>query len=396
MAADTLERTRHPGIYRKGSRYVVVWRDRGRQHKRSCRTLADARAFQGERAAGDSRAPSRVRFDAYAKSWLDTYKGRTSRGFSETTRTEYRRDIERRAIPFFGNLRLDEITPQDLREFFTELERQGVSLAGVRKTRAPLHALFATAVEDRAMRTNPASGVRVLRHDSDAPEVKHRAMKRTELAAVLLALPVEWRLFFEFLTHTGLRIGEAIALTWADVKLGDRPRVEVRAQIYRGRRKRLKTTHANRNVPLSTGMARKLWALRSEAINRADDAAVFATSKGTVLSPSNVASRVLKPAAAAAGVEWVSFHSFRHTCASLLFAGVDGRDRKDVKQVQEWLGHHSPAFTLKTYVHLMDEGVGGADFLDRVVSAAEGNAEGNATAANVEKGNDGLERANAL
>jgi hypothetical protein len=40
---------------------------------------------------------------------------------------------------------------------------------------------------------------------------------------------------------------------------------------------------------------------------------------------------------------------------------------KNVKQVQEWLGQHSPAFTLKTYVHPMDEGLGAADFLDDVV-----------------------------
>ena len=29
-------------------------------------------------------------------------------------------------------------------------------------------------------------------------------------------------------------------------------------------------------------------------------------------------------------------------------------------QVQRWLGHHSPAFTLSTYVHLLDAGVGDA------------------------------------
>jgi len=58
----------------------------------------------------------------------------------------------------------------------------------------------------------------------------------------------------------------------------------------------------------------------------------------------------------------VSFHTFRHTCASLLFA--QGRN---VKQVQEWLGHADPSFTLRTYVHLMDEGVGDPAFLDAEV-----------------------------
>jgi integrase len=52
-------------------------------------------------------------------------------------------------------------------------------------------------------------------------------------------------------------------------------------------------------------------------------------------------------------LEWVGFHAFRHTCASLLFA--QGRN---VVQVQRWLGHHSPSFTLDTYVHLLDGDLG--------------------------------------
>lgn len=49
----------------------------------------------------------------------------------------------------------------------------------------------------------------------------------------------------------------------------------------------------------------------------------------------------------------IAFHTFRHTCASLLFA--EGRN---VKQVAKWLGHADPAFTLRVYVSLLDEGLG--------------------------------------
>jgi integrase len=97
------------------------------------------------------------------------------------------------------------------------------------------------------------------------------------------------------------------------------------------------------------------------------------TSKaGTPLRPENVYRRALAPAAIGAGFKVevdvkgkkkvrsaVSFHTFRHTCASLLFEA--GRN---VKQVQAWLGHADPGFTLKTYIHLMDAGVGDAEFLD--------------------------------
>jgi hypothetical protein len=38
--------------------------------------------------------------------------------------------------------------------------------------------------------------------------------------------------------------------------------------------------------------------------------------------------------------------------------------RKNPKHVQMWLGHSDPGFTLRTYVHLIDDGLGDADFLD--------------------------------
>jgi len=36
----------------------------------------------------------------------------------------------------------------------------------------------------------------------------------------------------------------------------------------------------------------------------------------------------------------------------------------NAKQVQMWLGHHSPGFTLATYVHLLADDLPDATFLD--------------------------------
>jgi integrase len=63
--------------------------------------------------------------------------------------------------------------------------------------------------------------------------------------------------------------------------------------------------------------------------------------------------REFKPAAQEADVPWAGFHTLRHTCASRLFAA----GRNAVK-VQRWLGHSDPGFTLRTYVHLLDGGLG--------------------------------------
>jgi len=89
---------------------------------------------------------------------------------------------------------------------------------------------------------------------------------------------------------------------------------------------------------------------RQGAERSSDEDLVFPSLDGTVLIPENLRRRVVRPTAEEVGTPWAGFHTFRHTCAAILFErGLN------VKQVQRWLGHHSPSFTLDTYVHLLDE-----------------------------------------
>ena len=80
---------------------------------------------------------------------------------------------------------------------------------------------------------------------------------------------------------------------------------------------------------------------------------MFPAGNGAALSQSNLYRDALKAPREEANLAWVGFHTFRHTCASMLFA--EGRN---AVQVQRWLGHHSPAFTLSVYVHLLDGDLG--------------------------------------
>src|SRR6185503_18678016 len=93
---------------------------------------------------------------------------------------------------------------------------------------------------------------------------------------------------------------------------------------------------------------------------------VFPSRSGTPLLVENLRRRVLRPAAVKAGAPWAGFHTFRHTCASLLF-----ERGANAVQVQRWLGHHSAAFTLATYVHLLGDNVG--DPLDLSIELEGGN-----------------------
>jgi integrase len=374
-----LSKTSVPGIYRAHKKacdrkgrcdcpYVIVWRHRGRQHKERCKTFNEAREKKSIRDSVDSKPVERSRFGEYFGSWIDTYAGRTQRGFSETTRPEYRRTIANHALPRWKSWKLGDIGPRDVRELLTAMRNEGLSTSMIRKTRASLSTLFATALEDGLIASNPIRGVRIPPPLADDRPEKERpkALTKAELATLLSAIPEDKHLFFEFLVHTGLRISEMIGLTWADLELEGSPKVKIRQQFYRGERRILKSGAGRRDIPLAPRMTQRLIAHKAANYSGPDEP-VFASDVGTELIRGKLAENVLNPARDLVGMPWVSFHAFRHTCASLLFA-----NGKNVKQIQTWLGHADPAFTLRTYIHLLDDGVGSADFLDDAIEIGRG------------------------
>jgi integrase len=368
MAAPKLEKTKTPGVYKRGGRYVVRYRHRGEERKRFARTYAEARDLKATIRAdirrGEHRETAVLTFEEYAREWIGSYTGRTSRGFRESTRAGYRFSIEERAIPFFARRggTIAEIEPRDIREFvawlFDEKARgRRVAVGTVRGHVAAVKVLFATAAEDGLIRHNPAVGVRIARPgaadiEPDAAE-QRRALDSDELAQFLQACPPEWELLFRLLAMTGIRVGEAIELRWKDIDFGAQ-RLRVRRQFSKGVVGPPKSINGKRDIPLSKKVTQRLWTRRGRP-----DELVFTGPDGCRLERHWCWKNVLKPTAKAAGVPWVGFHTFRHTCASILFASG-----KNPKQVQMWLGHSDPGFTLRTYVHLIDDGLGDADFLD--------------------------------
>jgi integrase len=227
----------------------------------------------------------------------------------------------------------------------------------VRNYAIPLSACLATAVREGLLRSNPARDMIDVPHracveDGEVEDVK--ALTQRELSTLLALMPEAHRLFFRVLASTGLRVSEAIALDWRHLQLdGSTPHVKVRRALVKGTMGVPKSRHSRRDVPLDGDLALALRDRRRDSEWPNDDDLVFPVGNGSPIMPGNLRRRVLKPIAQEAGVPWVGFHTFRHTCATLLFA--QGRN---AVQVQRWLGHHSAAFTLATYVHLLDGDLG--------------------------------------
>jgi hypothetical protein len=186
LRSRKLERTKYPGIFARGGGYVVVYRDpAGKQRKNSARTLAEARAIKSAMTTdvrrGEWRAQSSVRFAEHWPQWLRNYAGRTSRGFRETTREDYRADLEQHAVPFFGRMRLSEIEPRHVKEWLTKLADDGLAAGTLRNCLAPVRAMLADAAEDGIIRSNPAAGVRIPAH-AKQPDARPKNLARRSLS----------------------------------------------------------------------------------------------------------------------------------------------------------------------------------------------------------------------
>ena len=128
------------------------------------------------------------------------------------------------------------------------------------------------------------------------------------------------------------------------------------------------------------------------AAARGPCAPVFRSATGGPLIYANVYNRVLRPALRKSGIavvvdrrtvikrgteveeevwdyQGVAFHAFRKACGSLLLA-----HGKSLKQVQGWLRHSQLTTTMNVYIHQVDDGLGGADAWDEILTVGEGGA----------------------
>jgi integrase len=372
MAAK-LEKTSTPGIFKRGSRYVFSYRVDGRQKWESARTLDEARRLKSERitdaARGELEERSTITLHEYAREWVDRYQGTGKRGFRDETRSEYRGLLDRYALRHFakGTL-LSAIGPREVSGFIAWLVKQpngrkgNLSDKSVRNALGPFAACLATAKREGLIRDNPAVGAALphrprIEEDEELPR-PFPCIDGVETMELVVALVhPDHRPMFKLLAATGLRRSELLALEVRHLHLaGEEPHVRVRQRTRWQKGKGqvlgpLKSRHARRELPIPLDLADEL---RGRFAGREPDELAFAGMAGRPYDPHHIHARVLAPACSEAGVAWAGFHTFRHTIASRMFAS--GRN---AVQVQHWLGHHSAAFTLSTYVHLLDGDLGG-------------------------------------
>ncbi len=219
---------------------------------------------------------------------------------------------------------------------------------------AVLHRALKDAVRWGRLSRNPIEAADPPRVNGSGHEM--RTWSAEQLAAFLAAtkddrLHALWHL----LALTGLRRGEALALTWDDVDLEAGSLSVRRALIPNGREVVVcepKTARGRRVVALDPqtievlkGQAARQLVEQAKAKSWTDTGLIFTREDGEALHP-EVVSRFFRQAVKRAALPTIRLHDLRHTHATLaLRAGIHP------KVVSERLGHATVSITLDTYSH---------------------------------------------
>lgn len=275
---------------------------------------------------------------------------------SARTVERYRGIVERHIIPDLGRLPLSKLTSQHVDRLYAE-KAATLSPASVRYLHAVLRGAMQQAVSYRLLAVNPVANVKPPRK----PRNTIRPLAATEARALLDAASDDpLHALYLLALHTGMRLGELLALTWSAVDMG-RGTLEVRATLHRVAArtyepKEPKTERSRRTIALNAVALDELRAHRVREAERLmglgrgmdDGSLVFTDRWGEPIYWGHVTDRLLRPLCVKAGLSPIRFHDLRHTAASMMLSsGVP------VHIVSQILGHSSATTTLGTYAHLM-------------------------------------------
>ncbi len=344
------------------ARYEVVYRgpDR-RQRSKSFARKVDAQRFsntiEADIARDDWIDPSkgRQRFGDWGQMWL------TSRtDLKPTTRQSYESILSKHLKPAFGERRIASISHEEVLTYLSGLSERGAGPGTVRNIRDVLRMVFKLAIRSGAIKTNPATDIKVPRKAAEEM-VFLTAEEVFSLAEAITRPPwrrrggehrresyPEYGTLVRFAAFTGLRAGEIAGLRVGRIDIA-RNRVEV-AETATEAHGKLQfgppKTYAKRIVPVPPPIIAELDDLIA---GRPADAFVFRGPDGSALRHSNWYPRHFKPAVRASELDPATrFHDLRHTYAAFLIS-----EKAHPRAMMERLGHSTINVTLGTYGHLL-------------------------------------------
>ena len=317
--------------------------ERKNKTKRGFATKKDAREWEREFLL-KYQGSIEMQFKTFVEKYLEDMKERIKDSTYETKKSI----IETRIIPYFGDMAVNEITTTDVMQWQNSLLRWEDPVSGKNFSRSylktihnQLSAIFNHGMKYYKLPENPARIVGNMGSEKDIKMNFWTLAEYKRFADSMMEKPISYYAF-QILYWAGLRLGEMLALTKADVDLENRT-ITVSKTFRRKEGKDIitspKTARSNRTIIIPKFLCEELKDYINMCLLLEDGDRLFPVSKGYI---ENEMKRGIK----AQGLKPIRVHDLRHSHVSLLihvgYSALEIADR---------MGHETIDITYR-YAHL--------------------------------------------
>ena len=331
-------------------------------------TKAERKTYEQEQIRIAEQAKREEASKLTFSSYVELFLKESTISRSDGTLLNYR-NVFRRATSFFGEYKMEEITPVIVRAYITELQANGVSERNgaplsyntVAKHYNVLHTFFEAAVTDEIIEFSPMQRMKKPKPKKDDIKMESKALTLDQSKRLIECLknePLMWRVLVMLLLDSGCRRGEAVALRWDDVDLKTGyTQVKGNAQYTVEKGKYITTPKSGkgRMVILNQPVIAILKEWKREqtkwllSMGLPHTGFIFTLDDGEMLNP-NAPTKYLSKFGKKYNFPGLHPHTLRHTMATVSIA-----NGADVVSISKKLGHAAPSITLNIYSHANQE-----------------------------------------
>lgn len=262
------------------------------------------------------------------------------------------RNFNLHIIPFFKDKKIKNITKKDILDWQSYVENKGLTSRFNASLQTKLNQLYDFLVTFYDIPQNIPRSIPKFKRVKSKTNQNIWSIQEFKKFMKVSKRDIEYHTLFYFLFFTGVRLGEALALTFEDI---EQKKVNIRyslSQEYRNG-KRIKQSTKNgfdRIIVIDFFTRYKLKRLQkyyNKKYNNFNNK--FYVFGGIQPLACTTIRRKKNEYCKMARVKQIRIHDFRHSHGSILY-----QKTKNLKIVQDRLGHLDSKVTLNTYIHACD------------------------------------------
>ena len=303
---------------------------------------------------GEVFKASEITLNDYMDEWYNSYIVPNCKPLTIAT---YERTIRVQIKPYFGNIKLKNITPKICQEFMNHLQAKGIAYSYVKMIRVILHGALEYAVFPlEYIKSNPSKLIKVKFKDNFNRKQKIESITNDEFNLIINSLKPSidyFKIPLYIGWYIGCRCGEALGLTWDDIDFENKT-ISINKALIRVNGQHFinttKTKYSDRIVLMPDALIDilKEWKTTQEKTAKNSGVPipniVCTNRQFKRVTNSYVTSRC-RTISHELGIDF-HFHLLRHSHATLLI-----QNGASIKDVQLRLGHGTIKSTLDIYTH---------------------------------------------